>query len=246
MSCVRDRLIVDQLPLVGYLVAQHRIGASRHEGLAAAAVRSLVDAADAFDASAGVPFLPQARRLILAAISDELRAAEQGPGGTPRRPREAEAVRDALAAALGRTPAVDEIATTMGVGAAAVAAALGSPLRTIGDLDDPATCRASFALAVPEGDAGGAERIAVTREAISALPPHLLRVIRALYFEHRPIADLAEELRATPSEISRRRAEALRLLRDAHRDRGARDAQPVPPAAPREAALPSSRPVATP
>ncbi|MDN3309634.1 flagellar biosynthesis protein FliA [Microbacterium oryzae] len=246
MSCVRDRLIVDHLPLVGYLVAQHRIGASRREGLASAAVRSLVDAADAFDTSAGVPFLPQARRLILAAISDELRDADQGAIGTPGRQREAEGVRDALAAALGRTPAVEEIATTMGVGAAAVAAGLGSPLRTIGDLDDPATCCASSALAVPEGDAGGAERIAVTREAVSALPPTLLRVVRALYFEHRPIAELVEELGATPSEISRWRAEALRLLRDAHRDRGAREAQPVPSLAPREAALPSSRPVTAP
>jgi RNA polymerase sigma factor for flagellar operon FliA len=213
----RNRLIEENLPLVGYLAAETHARATHipREELASVGALALVTAADAFDASLGVPFGAYARRRILGAFADEMRAMDWASRGIRKRIKETVAVRDTLTAGLGRTPSVTEIATAMGVPEDAVTEALADAARSVTTLDDPSAQDVPSDLLLPEESLVLRERRRVLENAILALPERMRRIIQAVYFEERPIKDLAEELGVTHSAVSQQRSEAVRLLRDA-------------------------------
>ncbi|WP_029146245.1 sigma-70 family RNA polymerase sigma factor [Microbacterium luticocti] len=213
----RDRLIVQNLPLVGYLAAETHARATNvpRDELAAVGALALVTAADAFDPSLGVPFAAYARRRILGAFADEMRAMDWATRGIRTRIKETLAVRDTLTAGLGRTATAAEIATAMGVSEDAVVETLADAGRTLTTLDDPSAREVATDLPLPEESAMLAERRAVLECAIQALPERMRRIVHAVYIEERPITQIAAELGVTHSAVSQQRAEAVRLLRDA-------------------------------
>lgn len=213
----RNSLIEANLPLVGYLAAETHARATHipRDELAAVGALALVTAADAFDSTMGVPFGAYARRRILGAFADEMRAMDWASRGIRKRIKETVFVRDTLTAALGRTATVAEIATAMGAPTATVSEALGDAARVVTTLDDPAARDVVAEILLPEESALVGERREVLAKAVEALPERMRRIIQAVYMEERPVKEIAEELGVTHSAVSQQRSEAIRLLRDA-------------------------------
>jgi len=213
----RNRLIEENLPLVGYLARDVHARATHvpREELASAGALALVTAAEAFDPTLGVPFGAYARRRILGAFADEMRSMDWASRGIRKRIKEITAVRETLTAALGRTATADEIATTMGLPRDAVVESLNDAARTVTSLDDAAVLDVPAAIALPAESAALQERREVLTRAVAALPERMRAIVQAVYIDERPVKDLAEELGVSHSAISQQRAEAVRLLRDA-------------------------------
>ncbi len=216
-SAERNRLIEENLPLVGYLASETHARATHipREELASAGALALVMAADAFDPTLGVPFGAYARRRILGAFADEMRAMDWASRGIRKRIKETVAVRETLTSGLGRTPTVSELATAMGIAEDAVAEALADADRTVTTLDEPTASELPADLLLPEESLVLRERRRVLECAIVALPDRMRRIIQAVYFDERPVKEIAEELGVSHSAVSQHRSEAVRLLRDA-------------------------------
>ncbi|WP_337004409.1 MULTISPECIES: sigma-70 family RNA polymerase sigma factor [unclassified Microbacterium] len=213
----RNVLIESNLPLVGYLAAETHSRATHipRDELAAVGALALVTAADAFDPALGVPFGAYARRRILGAFADEMRSMDWASRGIRKRIKETVAVRETLTAGLGRTATPAEVATAMGVAKDVVVEALGDAARTVTTLDDPSARDLAAEIPLPEESALVGERREVLEQAVAALPERMRRIVQAVYFEERPVKEIAEELGVTHSAVSQQRSEAIRLLRDA-------------------------------
>ncbi|WP_210479820.1 sigma-70 family RNA polymerase sigma factor [Naasia sp. SYSU D00948] len=212
----RNRLVEDNLAIVGYLV-NDVCGRATHlsrDDLASAGAMGLVLAADSFDATLGVPFGAFARRRILGAIADEMRASDWATRTARRRIKESLAVQESLTAALGRTPTIDEVATSLGVDRAAASEALSDASRTVSTLDETVADTVAAQIASPEDSLLETERTSYVLAAVTALPERMRYIVEQIYFEDRSVKELAEELGATHSAISQQRAEAVRLMRD--------------------------------
>jgi RNA polymerase sigma factor for flagellar operon FliA len=212
----RNALVVENLPLVGYLVSEVWAKA-RHlsrDDLASAGAVALITAADGYNADLGVPFGAFARRRIIGAFADEMRANDWATRSARRRIKETLVVQETLGAALGRTASVDEIAAALGVDRAEALAGLADASRTLSTLDD-ATAESLVAdTAMPEESLLVAERLTYLRAAVAALPEKMRYVVEEVYFGDRSVKELADELGTTHSAVSQQRAEAIRLLRD--------------------------------
>ncbi|WEO78964.1 sigma-70 family RNA polymerase sigma factor [Cryobacterium sp. SO2] len=212
----RNRLVVENLPLVGYLVSEVWAKA-RHlsrDDLASAGSLALITSADAFDPDMGVPFGAFARRRIIGAFADEMRSNDWATRMARRRIKDTRQVQDTLSAALGRSATVDEIAAALGVDRESAAAGLADAERTLTTLDDTT---AEFLVAdtvLPEESLLSAERLAYLKAAVVALPERMRLIVEQVYFEDRSVKEIAADLGITHSAVSQQRAEAIRLLRD--------------------------------
>ncbi|WP_426184667.1 sigma-70 family RNA polymerase sigma factor [Microbacterium sp. TWP3-1-2b2] len=226
----RNRLVEDNLPLVGYLASETHARATHipREELAAVGALALVTAADAFDPTLGVPFGAYARRRILGAFADEMRAMDWASRGIRKRIKETTAVRETLTAGLGRTATVTEIATAMAVPKDVVAEALADGARTVVTLEDPSAHDLPASIPLPEESAMVSERRDVLEHAVAALPERMRLIVQAVYLEERPVKDIAEELGVSHSAVSQQRSQAVRLLRDALDKYFAEDEEPAP------------------
>ncbi len=213
----RNRLIEENLPLVGYLARDLHSRATHVplEELASVGALALVTAADAFDPALGVPFGAYARRRILGAFADEMRSMDWASRGIRKRIKETTAVRDTLTARLGRVAGVDEIAATMGLPRAAVVEALDDAARTVTSIDDATALEVPSPMVLPDEAAVLRERRDVLERAVAALPERMRAIVQAVYIDERPIKEIAAELGVSHSAVSQQRAEAIRLLRDA-------------------------------
>ena len=212
----RNRLVVENLPLVGYLVSEVCAKATHlsRDDLASAGSVALVTSADSFDPGLGVPFGAYARRRIVGAFADEMRSSDWAPRSARRRIKETLAVQETLTGALGRTPTVDEIASALGVDRADARSALADASRTVFCLDDSVADFLAADLPTPEGFLLASERLEYLRAAVAALPERMRYIVEEVYFRDRTVKELAEELGSTHSAVSQQRAEAVRLLRD--------------------------------
>lgn len=212
----RNKLVVENLPLVGYLVSEVWAKA-RHlsrDDLASAGSLALITSADAFDASLGVPFGAFARRRIIGAFADEMRSNDWATRMARRRIKETRNVQETLAAALGRSATVDEVAAALGVDRETALAGLADSDRTLTALDDTT---AEFLVAdtvLPEESLLSAERLRYLRAAVVALPERMRLIVEQVYFEDRSVKEIAADLGITHSAVSQQRSEAIRLLRD--------------------------------
>src|SRR5690554_4766086 len=212
----RNRLVVENLPLVGYLVSDLCARASHlsRDDLASAGAVALITSADSYDAELGIPFGAFARRRIMGAFADEMRSSDWATRGARKRIKETLAVKETLTAALGRTPGVDEIASALGVDRETAEAGLADAARVVSTLDD-ATAEILVAdTALPEETLLSAERLTYLHAAVAALPEKMRSIITKIYFEDRTVKEIAEELGTTHSAVSQQRAEAVRLLKD--------------------------------
>jgi RNA polymerase sigma factor FliA len=212
----RDRLIVENLPLVGYLVNELMARATHlsRDDMASAGALALVQSADAFDPSLGVPFGAFARRRILGAFSDEMRSADWATRGARKRIKETMAVRETLTASLGRVPTVEELADALGVDRDTASEALQDASRVVTTLDETVSDSLTSTFVSPEDSMVGAERSAVIGSAVAALPDRMRYIVEEVYLRERTVKELADELGMTHSAVSQQRSEAIRLLRD--------------------------------
>jgi RNA polymerase sigma factor for flagellar operon FliA len=212
----RNALVVENLPLVGYLVSEvwGRATHLSRDDLASAGAVALITAADAFDPTLGVPFGAYARRRVLGAFADEMRSSDWATRTIRHRIREVLQVKETLTAALGRDATVGEIASTLGVDVATAAEALDDASRSVGSLDESVGDRLAAEMSTPEDSVVNAERAGIVRAAVDALPEKMRYIVTEIYFNDRTVKELAEELGATHSAISQQRSEGIRLLRD--------------------------------
>lgn len=218
-----DELITDTMPLVGHIVRETMGRVPAHvsrDDLTSAGLTALVQAAQAFDSSRGVPFERYAATRIRGAILDELRSVDWASRSVRRRARDLEETRTRLAGTLGRTPSIAEVAQALGMSVEEVVAndddvtraqVLSLQGSTTASLDELIPTRAPS----PEALVEHQEKLTYLLEAIAELPERLRVVVHDYFFAERLMADIAADLGVTDSRISQMRAEALVLLRDA-------------------------------
>lgn len=212
----RNALVVENLPLVGYLVRDLCARATHlsRDDLAAAGALALVTSADAYDPTLGVPFGAFARRRIIGSFADTMRTDDWATRSARRRIRETLAVQETLTSSLGRVPTVEEIASTLGVDRQTATDALSDASRTVSTLDEINTDLLIADNSTPEETVITQERTVFVRSTVAALPEDMRYIIEQIYFEEHTVKEIAEELGFTHSAVSQKRAEAVRLIRD--------------------------------
>ncbi|MHA7219388.1 sigma-70 family RNA polymerase sigma factor [Arthrobacter sp. MDT1-48-3] len=212
----REKLIVDNLPLVGYLVSTLCARATHlsRDDLASVGAIALITSADSFDPTLGVPFGAYARRRITGAFADEMRSNDWAPRSARRRIGDTIAAQDTLAASLGRTPTTDELAMTLGVSRHEVQAALGDAARSVQALDETVLDIVPCLDQLPEASLLADEQVRHIRAAVAHLPARMRHIIQEVFFEGRSVTEVAAELGTTHSAVSQQKSEALRLLQD--------------------------------
>lgn len=224
-------LVEANLPLVRHVVLQVAGHFPRHvdrQELARAGALGLVEAAQRFDPSRGVPFDRFAARRIRGAILDAVRAVDWAPRSVRALGRELEAVEQDLANRQGAAPAHAEVAAAMGMGEAELAVARDRVFRSVvlalehgvtGAGDDGedmvlGDVLADRTAAEPAETLESRELLGYLRDAISLLPERHRTVIVGYFLENRTSLELADDLDVTESRISQIRSEALAMLRD--------------------------------
>ena len=212
----RDALVVQNLPLVGYLVAEicQRASHLSREDLAQVGAIALIHCAEAFDEALGVPFGAYARRRIKGAFADELRRDDWATRGARSRMSELAAVKETLSNALKRPPSVGELAAALGVEPAVVEAAQLDASRTVTPLTDVIAEMVAATSQGPEDLLVEAEHADFLGHAVAALPAKMRYIVEQIYFQDRSVKELAQELGSSHSAVSQQRAEGMRLLRD--------------------------------
>ena len=212
----RNALVVENLPLVGYLVSEVWSKA-RHldrDDLASAGAVALITSAEAFKPELGIPFGAFARRRIVGAFADEMRSLDWATRSARKRIKVTLEVQDTLAAALGRAATVDEIANALGVDRAEAAAGIADASRTVSTLDDVTAALIVADTPLPEENVLASEKLRFLHASVAALPEKMRYIVEQVYFAERTVKEVAEELGTTHSAVSQQRAEAIRLLRD--------------------------------
>ena len=218
-----DALVRAALPLVGHVVAETLTRLPAHvtrDDLISAGMLGLAQAARTYDPTHGVPFDRHAANRIRGAILDELRAIDWASRSVRANARRLASADETLTSTLGRTPTTSELAAHLGLSAADITKLHADVHRATilnydsviadGDADD----LLPTAEDTPEQALLTREHHAYLRDAITALPDRLQRVVTGYFYDEVPMQTLAEELGVTESRISQLRAEALILLRD--------------------------------
>ncbi|WP_235933783.1 sigma-70 family RNA polymerase sigma factor [Agromyces humi] len=234
-------MVVENLPLVGYLVNRVMVGATHlsREDLAQAGSLALIQAADSFDSGRGIPFGSFARERIIGGIRDEMRAFDWAKRSTRKQIKDTTEVAEGLAAQLGRRPTVDEVAGALGVTRDKAREGLDLASRTVTTLDATFSEQLAADISLPGTDLLVAERLQYLDAAVTSLPERMRYIIETIYLEGRTVGEVAAELGVTHSAVSQQKTEALRLLRegfDTHYGDGDRPAPPAwesRPASPR-------------
>ncbi|GAA1135990.1 hypothetical protein GCM10009672_01100 [Nesterenkonia lutea] len=212
----RNALVVENLPLVGYLVAEMCAKATHlsREDLTSVGSIALVTAADAFDPELGVPFGAYARRRIIGAFADDMRSADWAGRGSRRKIRELKTVEETLTAALGRAPSLSELAQAMGVEEKVISATQQDASRSVVTLESDMSDYLVTEGRSPEQELVDAEQTAMLRTAVETLPERMRLIVSQLFFEGATVKDIAADLGITHSAVSQQRSEAMKLLRD--------------------------------
>jgi RNA polymerase sigma factor for flagellar operon FliA len=178
---------------------------------------ALVQAARSFDPDRGVPFTNYAAVRIRGAILDELRSADWMTRGARQKTRAVREFEDMLTPVLGRRPTDAEIAEASGTEIETIRSIRSLPDSQMTSIEANASLATILAdsAATPEEQILVNERLRVLAVAVGELPDKLRTVIEGVYFEERPVAEIAAELNVTESRISQLRSQALGLLREA-------------------------------
>jgi RNA polymerase sigma factor for flagellar operon FliA len=225
-----DALIEQHLGLVNHVVLQVAGHFPRHvdrQELARAGALGLVEAAQRFDVTRGVPFDRFAARRIRGAILDAVRAADWAPRSVRALGRALDAAEQDLANEQGRTPTAGDVAAAMGMAPAELAAVRDRVFRSVvlalehrvGDGDGHEELALGDVLAdrtvlEPCEALEAKEMLGYLRDAIGLLPERHRTVIVGYFLEDQTSLGLADELGVTESRISQIRSEALAMLRD--------------------------------
>jgi len=212
----RNALVVENLPLVGYLVSEMCAKATHlsREDLTSVGSIALVTAADAFDPALGVPFGAYARRRIIGAFADDMRSSDWAGRGSRRKIRELKTVEETLTGILGRAPSVSELAEAMGLEEKAVSATQQDASRSVVALESDMSDYLVTEGRNPEQELIDTEQTAMLRAAVETLPVRMRLIVSRLFFEGSTVKEIAADLGITHSAVSQQRSEAMKLLRD--------------------------------
>lgn len=212
----RNKMVMENLPLVGYLVSDLCAKATHlsRDDLAQVGALALITSAEAYNPDLGVPFGAFARRRIVGAFADEMRSNDWAPRSARRRIKETLQVQETLTGALGRTPTTAELASAMGIDRETAFAALADASRTVSTLDETTAEFIVGKAESPEGSLLTAERLTFLRSAVEMLPEKMRYIVEQIYFEDRSVKEIAADLGTTHSAVSQQRSEAVRLLKD--------------------------------
>jgi RNA polymerase sigma factor for flagellar operon FliA len=235
----RSRLIERHLPLVKHVVLQVAVHFPRYvdrDELARAGALGLVEAAQRYDESRGVPFDRFAARRIRGAILDSVRAADWAPRSVRNLGRRLEAVEQQLASDTGSAPSSDEMASALGMSRDELVRLQDRIFRSVvlalehivakADDDDLSLgdILADRTAVEPSEELESRELLGYLRDAVGLLPERHRIVIVGYFLESRTSLELAQFLGVTESRISQLRSEALVMLREGI------EAQYTPPA----------------
>src|SRR6266699_1373777 len=116
---VRDRIVLDHLPLVKAIAIRVHESLPVHvdlDDLIHAGVMGLFDAVTKYDDTKNVLFHAYAKHRIKGAILDSLRQLDWASRDLRRRQKQVDSTTRELSVTLGRAPSEDEVAEHMGVG----------------------------------------------------------------------------------------------------------------------------------
>jgi len=229
---VRERIIMDCLPLVKYVVRKVAAAAPRscdREELIQCGIFGLIDAIERYDPTKEVKFETYAILRIRGAVIDELRSRDWVPRAKRKMAREVQAVTCELEARNGEVPTVDDLASAMGVTRGEMQEALQeTSFVSFVSLDEP---RSSAGY---DGDGGSAPMAELLRDptardpgsrieieektralsrAITELPEQERIIVTLYYYEGMRLKDIGELYGVSESRISQIHGRALVLLK---------------------------------
>jgi len=227
---VRERIIVDCLPLVKYVVGKVAATAPSQcdrEELIQCGIFGLIDAIDRFDPGKDTKFETYAILRIRGAVIDELRSRDWVPRGKRKMARKVETIACELEARNGQVPSVDELADAMGVPHDEMQEILEeTSFVTFVSLNEPKGGQG-------DGDRGGSmadllrdsttsepgsrieleEKTRALSRAITELPEQERVVVTLYYYEEMRLKDIGEVFGVSESRVSQIHGRALVLLK---------------------------------
>lgn len=222
---VRDTLVLEHVDLVRALAS--RLGRRlppqvETSELVSVGVLGLIDAANRFQPSLGVPFDAFARRRIQGAMLDALRRLDWVPRAVRERQRAVDAAITRLANEHGRQPESEEIAAELGVPTDQFermldeirAAGLAS-VRSSGQTEDGEDLL-DVAVETDDGPQTQLERKEMRTwlvEALGTLPERERHILALSYVEELTLAEIGQVIGVSESRVSQLRTQAIARLR---------------------------------
>jgi RNA polymerase sigma factor for flagellar operon FliA len=221
--------IENNLELVKHVVFQVAVHFPRHverEELARAGAVGLVEAAQRYDESRGVPFERFAAQRIRGSILDSVRAADWAPRSVRNLARNLEAAEQRIANQTGRAATEDELANELGMDLSRLKSLRHRVYRSVilaldhyvaPDEDEELTL--VDVLADPDALEPG-EEVEVRelrgylRDAVHLLPERHRAVVVGYFLEGIASIELARYLGVTESRVSQLRSEALEMMKE--------------------------------
>lgn len=221
-------LVEGHVTLVRQVVVQVASSFPRHvdrEELVRAGTLGLVEAAQRYDESRGVPFDRFAAQRIRGAVLDAVRQADWAPRTVRTVARRIDLTGQELASTLGRAPSTSELADALGMSEQelshvqarvyrSVVLALDHPAAAPDDETSLGDVLADRTTPEPPEELEGKELLGYLRDAVELLPERHRLVVVGYFLEGRTSLDLATFLGVTESRISQMRSEALAMLRE--------------------------------
>ena len=222
------RLIEDNLELVNHIVFQVAVHFPRHvdrDELARAGALGLVEAAQRFDESKGVPFQRFAAQRIRGAIIDAVRAADRAPRSVRSLARLLDATEQRLASQLGRLPNISEMSEALDMSKEELHRLQDRLFRSVvlafdhlvADGPDEELTLVDVIIdrsaVEPSHELEERELHAYLRDALALLPERQRLVVVGYFLQDKTSQELARFLGVTESRVSQMRTEALEALR---------------------------------
>jgi RNA polymerase sigma factor for flagellar operon FliA len=226
----RDRLVMTHVPLVRALaqrLAQRLPSQVELNELVSVGVLGLVEAANRYQPSLGVPFDAFARRRVHGAMLDALRDVDWAPRSLRRLRRDVDAAIARLRHELGREPREDEVAPALNLSPAQYARALEDlrvlDIAAVRQLETPGeNGETLLEVAVDPGEGAVAqlERKELREHlahAIATLPERERQILALSYEEELTLAEIGQVLGVSESRVCQLRSLAISRLRTALR-----------------------------
>lgn len=221
------RLVEANLSLVNQVVFQVGGGFPRHvrpQDLVDAAALGLVEAAQRFDDSLGVPFRSFAVQRMRGAVMDAVRDTDWAPRSVRSAARRIERIEQELAAQLGRAPEPTDVAEALGISEVefnrikarvfrSVVLALEQTVSDGAGESHPISDLLADSNPGPLAQLEESELRAYLRDALACLPERQRIVVLGYFIEGRSSEELATFLDVSESRVSQIRTEALANLR---------------------------------
>ena len=193
------------MPLVEALAHRHERRGAEHDDLVQAGSIGLLNAIERFDPKLGEEFAAFAVPTIAGEVKRHLRDRTDSVR-FPRRLQEARSglprIRQEVTARLGRAPSPGELADAAGVST-----------NELAQLERPSNDPGSAEAENDDGDLSSSESRLLLADAFRSLDETERRIVYLRYIEDRSRREVAEELRVSPSALSRRTTVALSKLR---------------------------------